>query len=200
VKRSAQPSKALQRMAVRAKTVELVDVTLDGATYHPQRPVGRGAHSNYAHTDDASLLDPALDDQQVTDLMRLIRCGAIGLILPRPRRSAYPGETPYEGPGAVARWMALHDRAVELRAALSPGDVVAERIVRRALRSVLLYEHQITSKTRRQARMELWLRLHDGPLPSFSVRSGWAACRCARCRPSAALSPDLREVIVLASA
>jgi hypothetical protein len=200
VKRSSHPSKTLPRKAVQAETVEVIDATLDGVTYRPQRPESRGAPSRHTQPEGASLLDPALEDQRVTDLMRLIQRGAVGLSLPSQRHSDYPGETPYEGAGAVARWLALHDRAVEMRAALRPGDVVAERNVRRALRSVLLYEHQITPTTRRQARTELWRRTHDGPLPAFAVRSRWARCHCAHCQAADTPTPDLEEVIVLASA
>jgi len=200
VKRSSHSSKTLPRTAVQAKTVEVIDATLDGVTYSSQHPVSRSTSSKYAQLEGASLLDPALEDQRLTDLMRLIQRGAVGLSLPSQRHSAYPGETPYEGAGAVARWLALHDRAVELRAALRPGDVVAERTVRRALRSVLLYEHQITPTTRRQARTELWRRAHDGPLPPFAVRSRWARCHCAHCQTSDTSAPNLQEVIVLASA
>ena len=198
--RSSHPSKTVLRKAVQAKAVEVIDATLDGVTYRPQRSERGGARPKHSQPEDASLLDSTLDDQRVTDLLRFIQRGAVGLSLPSQRQGAYPGETPYEGAGAAARWLALHDRAVELRAALRPGDVVAERTVRRALRSVLLYEHQITPKTRRQARTELWRRAHNGPLPSFAVRSQWARCHCAHCQASNTATSDLREVIVLASA
>jgi hypothetical protein len=110
----------------------------------------------------------------------------------------YLGETPTDGEEAAERWLELHDHAVELRAQLRPADIVKTKNVRRALRSVLLYEHQITPKARRLARLALWSRTHSGPLPPFSVRVRWGQCQCARCQAQAAL--DLREVIVLASA
>ena len=63
------------------------------------------------------------------------------------------------------------------------------RTCRRALRSVLLYEHQITPKARRLARLALWSRTHSGPLPPFSVRVCWGHCQCARCQTAAARRP-----------
>jgi hypothetical protein len=110
----------------------------------------------------------------------------------------YLGETPTDGEEAAERWLDLYDHAVELRAQLRPGDVVQTRNVRRALRSVLLYEHQITPKARRLARLALWSRTHSGPLPPFAVRVRWGQCQCARCQAQAA--QELQEVIVLASA
>jgi hypothetical protein len=110
----------------------------------------------------------------------------------------YLGETPTDGEEAAERWLGLHDHAVALRAQLPPGDIVQTTNVRRALRSVLLYEHQITPKARRLARLALCSRTHSGPLPPFSVRVRWGQCQCARCQAQAA--QDLQEVIVLASA
>jgi hypothetical protein len=122
--------------------------------------------------------------------------------LRRAVRPAYPvdylGETPTDGEEAAERWLDLHDHAVEVRAQLRPGDIVQTKVVRRALRSVLLYEHEITPKARRLARIALWSRTHNGPLPPFSVRVRWGQCQCARCQVQAA--QELEEVIVLASA
>jgi hypothetical protein len=58
-----------------------------------------------------------------------------------PYPMEYLGETPTDGEEAAERWLDLHDHAVEMRAQLRPGDIVQTKIVRRALRSVLLYEH-----------------------------------------------------------
>jgi hypothetical protein len=80
-------------------------------------------------------------------------------------------ETPVEGRGAVNRWLALHDRAHDLRAALRPDDGVGERQARRAIRSVLLYEHQLTATTRRKARETLWQRDRAQLLPDFATRA-----------------------------
>jgi hypothetical protein len=115
-----------------------------------------------------------------------------------PYSVEYLGETPTDGEEAAERWLELHDHAVKVRAQLSPGDIVQAKNVRRALRSVLLYEHQITPKARRLARLALWSRTYTGPLPPFSVRVRWGQCQCARCQAPAA--QDLRVVIVLASA
>jgi hypothetical protein len=53
------------------------------------------------------------------------------VLLPqRPRHPA--GDTPIMGEGAVERWIALHDRARDVREALHPGDSVGERQVQRA--------------------------------------------------------------------
>jgi len=129
-----------------------------------------------------TVIDPAVDDLRASGLLRLAHTGALtGAYVPTPP-SDYVGDTPVEGAGARARWLALYDRAVALRAALRPGDVVGERQVRRALRSVLLYEHQLSGQTRRQARTELWRRdRSDEELPPFARRVRWARCRCGQC-------------------
>lgn len=98
-------------------------------------------------------------------------------------RSLDAEETPVEGARAVGRWMALHHRAFELRVSLVPGDVVGARHVKRAVRSLFLYEHQLTPKTRRHARTILWQQAMQRPLPDFVVRAQWAKCRCPRCQP-----------------
>jgi hypothetical protein len=129
---------------------------------------------------------------------RLERDGYLCRAVTPPYPVEYLGETPTDGEEAAERWLDLHDHAVELRAQLRRGDVVQTRNVRRALRSVLLYEHQITPRARRLARLALWSRTHSGPLPPFSVRVRWGQCQCARCQTTAA--QELQEVIVLASA
>jgi len=129
---------------------------------------------------------------------RLERDGYLRRAATAPYPVEYLGETPTDGEEAAERWLDLHDHAVELRAQLRPGDITQTKIVRRALRSVLLYEHQITPKARRLARLALWSRTHSGPLPPFSVRVRWGQCQCAHCQASAA--QELQEVMVLASA
>jgi hypothetical protein len=119
----------------------------------------------------------------VSDPQHLLRDGLLRMVVPPPRRAEYPGETPVEGEEAVARWIALHDRARELRTNLRPGDGVGEQQVRRAIRSLFLYEHQLTPKTRRQARTALWRRERAEALPAFAERARWARCRCMRCHP-----------------
>ncbi len=129
-----------------------------------------------------TVIDPAVEDLRASELLRLVHTGALtGASVPRPQ-SRYAGVTPVEGAGARARWLALYDRAVALRAAWQPGDLVGERQVRRALRSVQLYEHQLRGQTRRQARTDLWRRdRSDEPLPPFVERVRWARCRCSQC-------------------
>jgi hypothetical protein len=129
---------------------------------------------------------------------RLERDGLLRPAVTPPYPVDYLGETPTDGQEAAECWLDLHDHAVKLRAQLHAGDVVQTTIVRRALRSVLLYEHQITPKARRLARLTLWSRTHIGPLPPFSFRVRWGQCQCARCQAAAAQNPQ--EVIVLASA
>jgi hypothetical protein len=129
---------------------------------------------------------------------RLERDGFLCRAVAAPYPVDYLGETPTDGEEAAERWLDLHDHAVKLRTQLHPGDIVQTKIVRRALRSVLLYEHQITPKARRLARLALWSRTHAGPLPLFCVRVRWGQCQCARCLAQAA--QDLQEVIELASA
>jgi phytoene dehydrogenase-like protein len=132
--------------------------------------------------------DAALDDVHThtdlnaAELQHLLRDGLVRVPLLPPRRAEYPGETPTEGAGAEARWVALYDRACELRAALRPGDGVGERQARRAIRSLFLYEHQLTPKTRRKARTLLWRRDRAEGLPAFAELARWARCRCARCQ------------------
>jgi hypothetical protein len=101
--------------------------------------------------------------------------------------------TPLDAPGAVAYWLGLVDRAQALQAqalAANPLHPVLERTARRALRSVLLYEHQITPRARRQARQTLWRRQHTGPLPSLEVLLRWEQCQCLPCRQARALGPE----------
>jgi hypothetical protein len=85
--------------------------------------------------------------------------------------------------------MALHDRARDLRAAILPGDLVGMRQLQRAVRSLFLYEHQLTAKTRRWARTLLWQRDKRMPLPAFLDRVRWTKCRCWTCQPGAWTAP-----------
>ena len=132
--------------------------------------------------------------------------GLLRVEAPPPRRRAYPGETPIEGTGAVARWIALYDRASTLRATRRPGDGVATRQAQRAIRSLFLYEHQLAPKTRRQARTALWRRDRDQALPSFGERTRWARCRCSHCLPTTTtthaptLADALRRLVWIAPA
>jgi hypothetical protein len=62
--------------------------------------------------------DPAGDSWAVVSLEQLLRQdGRVrGRLVPQRSRT-HPGETPIFGEVAVARWVALHDRACDLRAA-----------------------------------------------------------------------------------
>jgi hypothetical protein len=136
--------------------------------------------------DPFAIVDPALDDLSRTEVRRLLGPHLVHVALPPPHRSVYPGETPVEGAGAVARWVALYDRARDLQRDLAPGDGVRARQAQRALRSLILYEHQLTPTTRRQARTVLWQRERAGELPGFAVRVRWTRCHCAQCQPRVA--------------
>jgi hypothetical protein len=158
---------------------------------------------SYERRDNASPLRDLASGASLSALTpyereRLERDGFLRRAVAAPYPVEFLGEIPTDGEEAAERWLDLHDHAVELRAQLRPGDVVQTKIVRRVLRSVVLYEHQITPKARRVARLALWSRTHSGPLPPFSVRVRWGECQCARCQAQAA--QDLQEVIVLASA
>jgi hypothetical protein len=130
---------------------------------------------------------PELGDLPPNGLDLLVRDGLDHVqvaVAPRPRhRRPFPDEPPINGEDAVARWLALYDRARDLRAALHAGDGVGQRHALRAIRSLFLYEHQLTAKTRRQARTMLWRRDRRESLPAFTERSRWARCRCAHCQP-----------------
>lgn len=124
-------------------------------------------------------------DQLPLDLCELLRGGSVRIASSRPARPReHREETPIHGHGAVARWLALHDRAYALRAALHPGDGVDERQALRAIRSLFLYEHQLLPATRRQAHAALWRRDRAEPLPVFAERARWSRCRCAVCQPA----------------
>lgn len=117
-----------------------------------------------------------------------------------PQRAASPGETPTEGAGAVARWIALHDRARALQSSMKANDIVAAHQVQRAVRSLFLYEHQLTAKTRRRARTALWQRDQRSPLPTFVGRAQWATCRCPRCQPAMWIVPAASRSLLLRTA
>jgi hypothetical protein len=141
---------------------------------------------DYVHDDGVfgrfTALEWAPDALPAADVARWLRHGLVRPALAPPRRAAYPGETPIEGKGAVARWVALYDRVRDLQAALRPGDGVGERQVQRAIRSLFLYEHQLLPTTRRQARTFLWRRDRAEGLPAFAERARWTHCRCSQCQ------------------
>jgi hypothetical protein len=134
-----------------------------------------------------ALSDPCAEDTPVVSLEALLqRTPLLKAVVVPQRARTHPSETPIQGEGAIDRWLALHDRARELRAVVRPGDSVGERQqVQRAIRSLFLYEHVITPKTRWQARCRLWERDRLENLPAFVEQLRWTQCRCARCQPGA---------------
>src|SRR5215470_16579757 len=118
----------------------------------PTVPTTVAPHPAETHIPTAADLQPDLGDFLPLNVDTLLRGGSMGIEIAPPHRCDYPGETPVEGQGAVTRWLALHDCARQLRAALQPWDGVGTRQAQRAIRSLFLYEHQLTPKARRQAR------------------------------------------------
>jgi hypothetical protein len=117
-----------------------------------------------------------------------------------PASAASEEETPLDGPGAVTNWLGLVDHAQTVQAqalAASPLHPVLERQVCRALGSVLLYEHQITPRARRQARQTLWRRQHAGPLPLLEVLLKWEKCQCLPCQHARAMTPEVASTPAL---
>jgi hypothetical protein len=146
---------------------------------------GETAHRPSVVVDRAPRPDVPRADAELQRLLERVLGGEVLHLAPPALRSPdNAGETPVEGAKAVTRWVALHDCASEQRAGLRSGDVVGARQVARAVRSLFLYEHQLTAKTRRRARTILWQRDRRGPLPAFVERARWAACRCPRCQPA----------------
>ena len=139
---------------------------------------------------DEHLDDPYAYDQALRDIAERADSGKL-LNFPVPRRVSAQDfiaeDTPDEGPGAIARWVALLDRAEDLQAAADPTHPCAQRQVRRATDSLFLYEHQLTPDTRREAREFLWQRDRSEPLPTPVTRLEWANCRCRACRVERAL-------------
>jgi hypothetical protein len=142
--------------------------------------------------DQAHHVDPVFDVLFGAYLQHLLRDGRVQVAFPPPRQTGYRSETPIEGEGAVERLIALHDRARTLRAALRPEDGVGARQVQRAIRSLFLYEHQLTPRTRRQARTVLWCRDRAEELPPFVERVRWARCRCPDCQTPQYVQPATR--------
>lgn len=152
--------------------------------------VDRDAMPNVPFTDDG--LQHLLERVAGGDLLHPV--------LVAPQRADYSGETPTEGAGAVARWVALHDRARALQSSIKADDIVAAHQVQRAVRSLFLYEHQLTTKTRRRARTVLWQRDQRSQLPAFAERARWGTCRCPRCQPSMWIVPVAARSLLLRTA
>jgi hypothetical protein len=140
---------------------------------------------------DDHLDDPSAYNQALHDIAQRAGTGHL-LVFPmacRPHASAgfITEETPDAGAGAVARWVALLDRAEDVQANASAEDPCAQKQVRRAIDSLFLYEHQLTPDTRREAREFLWQRDRKEPLPAPATRLEWAKCRCRTCRVERAI-------------
>jgi hypothetical protein len=98
------------------------------------------------------------------------------------RPTAPTPELPIDGKAAVSRWLALHDRAATLQTTWRQSKRQLPRVVWRGIRSLFLYEHRLSPETRRRARMALWLREHEAPLPDLVTLRRWEECRCPRCQ------------------
>lgn len=147
--------------------------------------IGRAADDPILCGEDVD--DDVLDVLGLLELRRRAADGELrGTLRPGVDECGYERETPVEGPSAVARWVALLDRAEELQREADPEHPCAQRQVRRAIDSLFLYEHQLTPKTRRRAREYVWHRDRaDDPLPAISAHGPQdrpALCRCPRCR------------------
>jgi len=129
----------------------------------------------------------------IAEVNARLSVGKLPQVVRSPSRStASEEETPVDGPGAVENWLGLvvHAQVLQAQAlAVNPLHPVLERTARRALRSVLLYEHQITPRARRQARQTLWRRQHTGPLPALEVLPKWERCQCPQCQQAWAMTP-----------
>ena len=101
---------------------------------------------------------------------------------PREREVHLVSETPIEGPGAIARWIALLDRAEDMQQHAHDADhPTLQRQIARAIDSLFLYEHQMLPAARRAAREVLWQRDRAEPLPAEAICASWVQCRCHRC-------------------
>ena len=144
-------------------------------------------------SDELSVAEEDEASAFIAEVNARLSIGKLPQIVRSPSTStATEEETPVDGPGAVENWLGLVDHAQVLQAqalAAKPMHPVLERTTRRALRSVLLYEHQITSRARHQARQALWRWQHTGPLPPLEVLLTWGQCRCATCQQERAATP-----------
>ena len=133
---------------------------------------------------DILLDDPDAELADLHDLRVRAQIGWLRLVpAPREREVHLVSETPVEGPGAIAHWVALLDRADALQHehdADHPRPTL-QRQIARAIDSLFLYEHQMLPAARREARESLWQRDRAEPLPPPDVRAQWEWCRCRRC-------------------
>jgi hypothetical protein len=147
------------------------------------------AHAySYSSTQRAEYMleDPSADLLTLHDLRRRARDGRLRIVpvpqvVPFDREVYTVNETPVEGAGAVDRWIALLDRAEQLRRDSRSDHPTVERQIARAIESLFLYEHQMLPAARRQARAYLWQRDRTEPLPPSQQRTEWERCRCRKC-------------------
>jgi hypothetical protein len=136
------------------------------------------------HLDDP---DAELDDlHDLHDLRVRAQDGRLRIVsAPREREVHLVSETPVEGPGAIARWIALLDRAEGMQHKHNADHPhlhpTLQRQIARAIDSLFLYEHQMLPAARREARETLWQRDRAEPLPPSEARAQWEWCRCRRC-------------------
>lgn len=135
---------------------------------------------------DFRLDDPDAELTDLHDLRVRAQDGWLRIVsAPREREVHFVSETPVEGPGAIARWVALLDRAEVLQHEhnADPPHLhpTLQRQIARAIDSLFLYEHQMLPAARREARESLWQRDRAEPLPPPDVRAQWEWCRCRRC-------------------
>jgi hypothetical protein len=135
---------------------------------------------------DYLLEDPEaelVDLYDLHDLRARAQGGRLRLVsAPREREVHLVSETPIEGPGAIARWIALLDRAEDMQQHAHDADhSMLQRQIARAIDSLFLYEHQMLPAARRAAREVLWQRDRTEPLPSEAICAAWVQCRCRHC-------------------
>jgi hypothetical protein len=146
---------------------------------------------NYSPAQCAEYLldDPSADLLTLHDLRRRARDGRLRIVpvsqtAPVDREVHTVSETPVEGLGAAARWIALLDRAEQLQQEgldSEPVHPTLQRQIARAIDSLFLYEHQMLPAARRQAREYLWQRDRTEALPPPQNRAEWERCRCRTC-------------------
>jgi hypothetical protein len=130
--------------------------------------------------------DSSADLMALHDLRRRAREGRLRIMSapwssPPEQEVHIVSETPVEGPGAVARWVALLDRAEHLQQDNPSDHPTVQRQIARAIDSLFLYEHQMLPAARREAREYVWRRDRTESLPAPQLRTAWEQCRCRTC-------------------
>ena len=101
---------------------------------------------------------------------------------------------------AIARWIALLDRAEQLHRTADGRDPQARRQVDAAIHSLFAFEHILTATQRRLARERLWQRDKAEPLPAADRRQEWEHCRCRTCHVDRILARHPSILVPSASA